>query len=305
MFVIGDNLYRHGEAFPYITSRYADGFPSGWTVLSPELMNVRMERGQREYRYGERPLNRADVVHIFRDPGGLRGTPALRAYASKVWGAISTVETSRGMVGEGKIPNAILKSQKRLTQEQAEAIQETWMNARARQPGAPAILPPEIDFQQLAFSPHDLLLLDSQKFDASVICTAYGVPAFMLNLPLEGALIYQNPESLFEDWWRSELRTMAGTIAAALTAQMLPRGSAVTVDATETIEPNVTDQIASWNDMLDRNVVSVNEFRAEVLGLPAMEQGDAIAELTQPPVANASPSDGGRTPGTDLKVVNA
>ncbi len=301
------SLYGHGDAFLYVTSRYADGFPSGWTVLDPEPMNVELRNGRRHYRSGNVDLDSRDVVQITRDPGGLKGTPALRAYASKTWGAISTIETARGMVSEGKVPNAVLKSQRQITAAQATEIQDAWINARARQPGAPAVLPPGLDFEQLAFSPQDLLLLDSQKFDATVICSAYGVPAYMLNLAMEGALIYQAPAQLFEFWWRSELRPMASTIASALSAQMLPKGSAVQFDATETIEPNVTDQTESWNQMLDRGVVTVNEFRAAVLGLPALEQGDAIEELTQPAVAAASPADAAaaRPSASDLKVVTA
>jgi HK97 family phage portal protein len=235
----------------------------------------------------------------------MRGTPALQAYASKTWGAVSTIETSRTMVGEARTPNAVLKSTKKLTEEQAYALKTSWLNARASSGGAPAILPPELDFEQLAFSPKDLLLLDSQKFDASVICSAFGVPAFMLNIALEGALVYQNPESLFEYWWRGELRPMAGTIAAALTANMLPRGASVSFDATETIEPNVVDNVAAWSSMLASGVVTVNEFRAAVLGLPPLAEGDAIKELTQPPVSDVSPNSGVSTPVTDLKVVTA
>jgi hypothetical protein len=69
VFAATDDLYRHGEAFLYVTSRYADTFPSGWTVLDPEPMNVTLVNGRRQFKQSERILDNRDVVHIMRDPG--------------------------------------------------------------------------------------------------------------------------------------------------------------------------------------------------------------------------------------------
>src|SRR5262249_36327889 len=152
-------------------------------------MNVQAFRGRREYRSGDTPLNHEDVVQISRDPrGNLTGTSVLRSYGSTAWGLVGAGELGRVMVGNGGgLPNAVLKSKRPINERQARGIQQNWVDARMRSGvGAPAVLPPEIDFEQLAFSPEDLLLLDMQQFDARVIASAYGVPAFILNLPLEG-----------------------------------------------------------------------------------------------------------------------
>jgi len=51
---------------------------------------------------------------------------------------------------------------------------------------------------------------------------------------LQGGLTYQNPAALGEMWWRFELRTTATRIANAFSAQMLPAGQWVSVDAADT-----------------------------------------------------------------------
>lgn len=107
------------------------------------------------------------------------------------------------------------------------------MTATARRNGAPPVLPPDLDFKALSFDPKDMALLETQEFDAKAIASAYGVPAILLNMPLDG-LTYQNPGLLGEMWWRFELRPTATRIANAFSAQMLPRGQWVSFDAADT-----------------------------------------------------------------------
>lgn len=286
------SMYGHGDAFLYVTARYANGLPSAWTVLDPVPVSVEVKNGVRFYRSGTRWLNRDDVVQISRNPGNsIRGTSALRSYASYLHGLQSSSELARSLMGEGATPNAVLKSQKKLTKDQAETLQQQWADATAVRRGYPAVLPPEIDFEQLAFSPKDLLLLDAQEFNARVIASAFNVPAFMLNLPLEGGLTYQNPEILFDFWWRAELRPAAQRISDALTAQMLPRGSSVQFDAREVLAPGLKDMHTIWKEALQEEVVTPDEYRRAVLQLGPMGDRAAIDELLQPNVADASPAD--------------
>lgn len=281
-----------GDAFLYVTDRYASGLPAAWTVLDPATMNVRLEGGRRTYHAREIELDPHDVVQISRDPrGGLRGTSVLSAYASQAWGLLAASDLGRTLASNGGVPNAVLKSSRKLTAEQAGAVQQQWVAARQRSAvGAPAVLPPELDFEQLAFNAQDLALLELQGFDAKVIASAFGVPAMMLNLEVRGSLVYQNPEMLFEVWWRSELRPLAERTQRALSANMLPRGSWVEFDARDVLAPSFQDSSAAWLDLVKEGVVTIDEFRAAVLHLPPVAEGEALDELTEPPTAAATPA---------------
>ena len=161
------------------------------------------------------------------------------------------------------------------------------MTRTAVRRGAPAVLGPDLDFEQLAFSPADMMLLDVQTFDAQVIATAYGVPAVLVNLPLEGGLNYQTPVLALEQWWRTELRTTAVRIDMALSANMLPRGQYVEHDAREFLAPAFKDLVDAWNVVVTMGAATAEEFRAGVLKLPA----DAgLEDLGTPPSAGASPA---------------
>ena len=234
-------LYGWGFSCQYVTDRYASGFPRTWTVLPSNAVQIKLVDGSREYKLGEQILDPGRVVQIDRNPStGLHGTSALHAYAQQAWGLLAAGNQSLA-VSDGGIPQAILKPQQRITQEQADEIRSSWMAAAASRGSAPAIIPPNLEFEQLSFNPSDLSLLETQEWNARVLATAYGVPAVILNMSLQGGLTYQNPAALGEMWWRFELRPTATRIANALSEQMLPVGQWVTFDAADTFAPITTE----------------------------------------------------------------
>jgi HK97 family phage portal protein len=246
-----DQMYGWGFVCLYVTDFYADGFPRTWTVLPSAAMNISRVDGSREYKLGEEILDPRRVVQIDRNPGvGLHGCSALRAYAQVAWGLLAAGNQSMS-VSQGGVPQAVLNSDRKLTKEQAEAVQAQWMAAVSRRNGAPPVLPPELKFEALSFNPSDLALLETQEFNAKAIMTAYGVPSVLLNMAMQGGLTYQNPAALGEMWWRFELRTTATRIANAFSAQMLPRGQWVSFDATDTILP-LTDQSTENDEQLSQ-----------------------------------------------------
>lgn len=233
VYAIADQMYGWGFSCQYVTDFYEDGYPRQWTVLPSAAVQIKFENGAREYKFGDTILDPRRVVQIDRNPTtAAHGTSALRAYAQVAYGLLAAGNQSQ-TVNEGGVPQAVLKSARKLTQEQAEAIQTQWMAAVARRNGAPPVLPPELEFEVLSINPSDLALLDTQEFNARALATAYGVPSVLLNMALQGGLTYQNPMALMQMWWLLELRRRAKQIGDALSAQMLPRGQWVSMDASD------------------------------------------------------------------------
>ncbi len=236
VFKIVRQMYGWGFSILLVTSRYSNGFPQAWTVLDSEQVFIDVKDGRRRYKINNTFLDWNDVVQIDRNPGGIHGTGALRAFTNQAWGVIYGGRLTANTMSSGGVPQSVLKADTTLTEEQARALQAQWIGGE-RPAGAPAILPKGLDFSVLSFSPKDLLLLDAQKFNALAVAAAFGVPGVMLNLALEGALVYQNPQTLGEFLWRFELRATAKRIADALTSKMLPRGNAVLFESSDTWAP--------------------------------------------------------------------
>lgn len=291
VFAAIDSMYRWGDAFLYITSRYQNGYPSAWTVLRAESITVGVENGRKTYRYGQIMLNPANVVQVSRDPrGDLEGTSAIAAYASQAYGLLAASDLGRVMMSEGGTPNAVIKSKRKVNAAQAAQIQDMWMERASLRRGAPAVLGPDLDFAQLSFSPNDLMLLDAQQMNARIIASAFGVPALFVNLPIEGGLNYQSPAMLGEHWWRFELRPMSANLSQAISAQMLPRGSYVEFDARDTLAPTFSELVAAWVSLVEAGITTNEELRAAILKLPPLEQQEALEALSTPPSAGATPA---------------
>lgn len=241
MFSAVDSYYRFGDAFLLINSTYADGFASGWTVMDATRTSVEVKGGRRIYKVDEVIYGPDEVVQVSRNPRGmLRGTSALQAYAEIMNGMLRINRAAADSVVNN--PLSILQSKRPLDADQAAALQTAWSTAgRARTPGAPAILPPELTFEagagKLGFSPEELMLVDVQEFDARVLASACGVPPFLLNIALTGGLTYQNPAMLGEYWWRTELSATCDAFESAFTSRMLPAGSSVWFDPNHLIGP--------------------------------------------------------------------
>jgi len=234
-------IYGWGFACLYVTDTYADGFPRTWTVLPSASLTITAPDGSRQYKLNDTQLDARRVIQIDRNPGtGLHGTSALRAYAQQAWGLLAAGNQSM-TVSQGGIPQMWLKSERKISKEQAEALQLQWMTATSARNGAPPVVPPEITPEQLSINPADLALLETQEWNARMLCTAYGVPSVLMNMALQGGLTYQNPAALGEMWWRFELRNTATRIANAWSAQMLPRGQWVTIRAEDTFAPLLPD----------------------------------------------------------------
>jgi HK97 family phage portal protein len=289
VFAICWSLDGWGDAFVYVTSRYADGYPQAWTVLDPAYMTVESRRGRRAYRYNQTVLNSDDMLQISRDPrpGDLRGTSALKSYSGQAYGLMAASDLGRVMM-QSDVPQYALKAQRKVTKEQAEALQLQWMTRTAARRGAPPVMPPDIDLEKLGFSVADLMLLDAQKFSAQVIATAYGVPAQMINMAIDGGLTYSTPVLMLEAWWRSSLRPKAFRISRALSSVMLPAGSYVEFDAREFLAPTYADLADALAKLVPAGILSTEEARTILLNAPP--EGVALADLATPPSAGASPA---------------
>lgn len=237
LFAIVEQIYGFGFSVQYVTDFYSDGFPRTWTVLDSGALTIERENGRRRYKIGELTLDPRRCIQIDRNPGArVKGTSALRAYAQNAWGLLAAGNQALS-VQTGGTPKFYLQSNRRLDKDQAEALQTQWQAAAERRNGAPPVVDPSVEPKEMSFDPSDLALLETQEFNAKAIATAFGVPATLINMALQGGLTYQNPAALGEQWWRFELRPTATRIVNAFSAQMLPRGQWTTVDAADTFAP--------------------------------------------------------------------
>ena len=283
------SMYAQGDAFLWATTRNADGYPATWTVLDPLSMVVESPYGTRTYTSNGVPLDPGDVLQITRNPSpsALRGTGALAAYAANLSAGFQGDTYASDIVAGGGVPPAVIKSARRLTTDQANEVKAQW-GVRVGSGGSPAVLPPDLDFEQLAFSPRDLMLLESREYDSKQIAAAFGVPAPLLNMTLSGGMTYANPSALFDLWWRSELLPGPARKIEQALSKWLPRGAWVEFDPKSALQPDFAGLTTTYLALLEHEVVTADEVRAAVLDLPPMAQGEAFSLIDEPPGSGSS-----------------
>lgn len=234
MYAVTDQLYGWGYSLQYVTDFYASGYPRRWTLIPSSACVPRFdESGRKVYKMGENVLDPSRVVQIDRNPTtAAHGTSALKAYAQRAYSLLAAGNKSLS-VSQDAFPPGYLKAEQRLTSDQADSAQTRWMAKTSARAGGVPVLGLGWTFENSGLNPSDMALLETQEWDARVICTAYGVPSVALNMAMQGGLTYQNPEALFRMWWLTELRPTAKRIVDAFTAQLLPRGQWVSVDASD------------------------------------------------------------------------
>ena len=130
MYCITDQLYGWGWSLQYVTDFYADGWPRRWTVIPSSACEPRFnDAGRKVYQLNQSDtyLDPARVVQIDRNPTtAAHGTSAIRAYAQVLYGLLGAQNHSTN-VTSGGAPKFYLKSDRKLTADQAAALQAQWV----------------------------------------------------------------------------------------------------------------------------------------------------------------------------------
>ena len=271
-----NTLQVEGECILWCVGRYADGTVARWVILNPAWVNVERSNGEITYSLQGDELERKDVCHIKYQswPGNLRGIGPLQWCAGPIASAAAMERYATGLATNGGIPWAVLKTPRHLNGTDAEKMQERWATAAKSRNGAPAILSGGIELQTLTLNPKDMALLEMRVFDETRIASALGCPPFLVGLPQPEGLTYANATSLFDFHWRATLRTLAVTVASAIGAWALPRGTDMEfnrdayVQATPQERANTYATLFNLIDEKGNRAMTIDEIRMAERYLP-------------------------------------
>jgi HK97 family phage portal protein len=266
-----NSLELRGEAFQYVTGRFADGYPARFITLNPDVVQVELIDGALEYLVDTAPVDRRDVFHLKYQSmaGSLRGIGPLEWSARSLLTAASLERYAMNLSSRGGIPWGVLKANRNIDANQAAEVQARWVAASRRRDGGPAVIGNAFDLQTLSFSPEQMALLGLREFDERRICAAFGVPAFLVNVSMAGSLTYSNVTGLFLHHYQSTLRPLAQMIAEAWSEWLLPYGTIMEFSADRYVQPEFEARTRGYQTMFNiadpvtgRRAMEVDEIRA-------------------------------------------
>jgi len=265
MKAIVNSLLMRGAAFIVATARHPSGMVARWVVLNPDMVEITMDEfGMPTYFIrGVGIVPRSEILHIRYQvwPGIPFGVGPLEAAWRNTVGADALERWGTELAIGNGIPTAILQSQTKLTGEQARALKQSWAEAAMTRGTLPVVLSGGLTYTPLNLKPAEVGLLDLRAFDEARIASCFGVPLWLVGLPMQDGLTYATVVGTFDYFWRATLRPLSVDIMQALTQFCLPVGVAVRHDADHFIRPALPERAQAYKILVDSGIVTVDEIR--------------------------------------------
>ena len=277
-----NSLLHRGNAIVAPTARYEDGSVARWVVLNPDYVSIEPgANGMPRYEVGGIDIPADQLLHLRYQvwPGLVSGIGPLEACARNLISADAMERWGTELALTNGIPVAVLSSEAKLTKEQADAVKRSWAQAAMSRGTLPAVLSGGLSYMPMNLKPSDIGLLDLRTFDEARIASCFGVPLWLVGLPVNDGLTYSTVEGTFDYLWRATLRPIAYGIARAMSIWALPIGEQLRFQSGQLTEPDVAVRSTAYKTLIDAGVISPDEARV-MEHLPPREGGPDTQALS-------------------------
>ena len=279
-----NSLLMRGNAFVLATARYHDGTVARWVVLNPDTVTYELNEntGLPDFFLAGVPIPRAELLHMRYQvwPGEVLGVGPLEAAWRSIASATAMEAWGTALAMSNGIPTAVLQSQVKLTKTQADDLKASWAEAAVSRGVLPAVLSGGLTYTPLNLKPADVALLDMRTYDEQRIASAFGVPLWLVGLPMNAGLTYSTAQATFDYFWRATLRAMAYNISSAFSAWALPRGQWIHFDNESLVQVDLPARANAYKDLIDAGVVVPEEVRVFENLAPGSSSTQVLAEAT-------------------------
>jgi len=166
-------------------------------------------------------------------PGQLGGIGPVQAAADNFGSALEVDAYGRDIYSNGN-PHGVLSTDQMISPDTATEMKQQWL---ADQDQRVKVLGQGLEFQPMRLSPRDAAWLEAREWNAKDVARAFGIPAFMLDLPAGDSMTYQNTEDSWNTYLRLAVMPMVDSIERGLEL-MLP-GMTVQLDPEALLRPTL------------------------------------------------------------------
>lgn len=259
-------------------------------VLNPNDVLIDTDRSGRitGFRHRGKTLGVHDVKHLtrLRIPGTPYGLGPIQAAQVELRGSLDVAQYGSEFIYNGDVPSGALKTDQRLSSEEAKRFKEGWIESRGGKRSV-AVLGAGLDYKPIFLSPKDAQFIESQAWSVTTVARLFGAPRSLMLVTEGDSQTYQNIE---QDWLGFVRFGLAGALTEiedALT-DLLPRGSEAVANTGALLKTDTKTRYETHNLALQGKWRTVNEIRA-VEGLPPLDGGDEITVAA--PAAEPDPEE--------------
>jgi len=232
-----DDLLFYGKAYLHIDARYSSGYPSAFSWMPAELVNLVTPSTEGNFPIGGItslqvngvPYPVEDFV-IFYSPNAPLLEAGVRAIltAELLEKAAQRFASSPTAFGWLKVDSG-----EPLSGEELSDLAETWAEMRAGDNGtAVAALSSELSWHESTMDASKLQLVEARQHQALELARVANISPFLVGAPGSSGMTYNNAQEMVRQLARDALPIMA-TIEGTLSSdQVLPPGQVVRFDRT-------------------------------------------------------------------------
>lgn len=237
-----------------------------------------------------KPVMQKDILHFMNyTDNGVYGISVL-TYARRTLGIADGGEKSaENFYKSGSCTSGFLKFDGPSSGKQREEILSAWNQATGGPNSGPngiAVLPCNVNYQQLSVDPADAQLLESREFSVIEICRFFGVsPWHCFDLTHAS---YNNSEMSELEFLNDTLRPLLTKIELELETKLFPGDTSYDVkfDVNELLRTDKKSQAEYLTKMFNLGVLSPNEIRKE-LDMEPVDGGDIhVAQVNLTSIKN-------------------
>jgi len=205
----GTSLATVGEYIWRVIDRDADGLAKKFLLLPPHEVTVSWNQRLpivRDYEWRGEKIDSDDIEHgtFFRMPGALRGVGPLQLCGAALSSAVEADRWAARFFKRGGAPSTQLISPVPLSADESSKLVDQWL---LRESNEVRVASGGVKAEPFQINPEQAQLLDSRKYSASSIATAFGMDADLLNAAISGSsLTYQNVGQRLDSFVRTTLQ---------------------------------------------------------------------------------------------------
>jgi HK97 family phage portal protein len=251
------------------------------SVLNPldVLIDADMSGNVAGYQYQSKRFRPEQIQQgaLLRVPGSVYGLGPIQAAQRDFRGALDTRDFASSRFDGPEPKLGYLSSTQPGTSEQAKTAKQSWIDSMAADNDV-AVLFNGFEWHSMLFSPADAQWLESRNFDTTQTARLFGVPAALLDAPVDGSSItYANISQVWAQFVRFGLASYFREIEEGLT-WLLPRGTSARFNVEGLLRADTATRYATYAQAVDRWMTK-NEIRA-LEGLDPIDGGDVLATPT-------------------------
>jgi HK97 family phage portal protein len=191
------------------------------------------------------------------------GLGPIQAAQVELGGAVDARNYSSAWFSTTDIPTGYLNSDQHLTPEEAARYKAMWRGDGDKiSAHEMKVLGAGLEYKPLLLKPADVQFLETRQFNRTGVATLLGIPASLLNAPVQGnSRTYNNAEDEYITFNRFTLMLYLRPIEIALSA-LVPAGRKSRFNIEALRRTSTKDRYESYKVGIDAGFLTVPEIRA-------------------------------------------